>query len=213
MVTLRYDVSMLRVHRLALLLLTPGLLMTGLTACGGGDKVSSATSATPSASVSIASPSAAASAEASEPAASSAAGVYTNPAGFSITFPKDWTVRPNVAGLQVLGTPAKQAVPDFANNVGVLLESTGRKDLTVQEYLKASVQQAPKIIKNFTVIRQDAEAGTLEYTGTVGRPLHFLARVVIKDGKAFTGTFTATDASFAAGRADAEAVLKTLQAS
>lgn len=191
-----------------------GLLLLALVGCSGsGSDTSGAASTSPTpAATSTPSPASSPSAAASTLPSALAGGAYVDPDGFSITYPKDWKVRPDVAGLQVIGTPAKQAAPDFADNVGVLLENTQMKGLTAEQYVKASVQNAPKQVPDFTVITMDAKAGTLEYTGTVQRPLHFLARVVVKDGKAFTATFTATAATFAGDRPAAEKVLTSLKA-
>lgn len=180
-----------------------------LTACGGDSKESTATApASPSSAAPSAGPSAAPSAA---PTGSSASGEYVDRDGFAVTYPTGWTVRPDLAGLQVVGSPAEQRDPAFADNVGVVLEDTAQPGLTVAQDVQASLTNAPKQIPKFTLIDSDDKAGTLEYTGEVGRPLHFLARVVVQDGKAFTATYTATTATFDAGRADAEKVLASLQ--
>lgn len=192
------------------------LLATALLAgCGGEDEQAAPA---PSPSAPAASPSAAASPAASPSAPAGpaqeppvAGEEYVDRDGFAITFPEDWQLRQDVAGLQVAGTLPGQDGTAFADNVGVLLETTGRDGLTVEEYLDASVQNAPQQIKGFALVERDDVAGTLEFTGDIGQPLHFYVRVVVADGDAFTGTFTATEATFADGLPAAREVLDSLR--
>ena len=137
---------------------------------------------------------------------------YVDDDGFAVTFPAGWTVRQDIAGLQVAGTLPGQTDPDFADNVGVVLEDTGQAAATVAQYLDASVENAPQQIQGFRLVERDDATGTLEFTGDLGRKLHFLARVVVKDGKAYTATFTATEQTYARGLPTATSVLRTLRA-
>lgn len=197
-----------------------------LTACSGsGDDTAAplpsvaAPSPEPSAAASpaaAAEPSAEASAEPNG-AASAAPGEYVDPSGFAITYPDGWEVQKDVAGLTVVGfAPAsEQSDADFRNNIGVVSEDTKVPSLTIERYLQASVKNAPKFIQGFQVVDQDPSTGTLEYTGktaaTGERTLHFLARVVIEDGKAHVATYTSPDETFAQGRPSAEKVLSSLR--
>lgn len=186
------------------------LLAAVLVGCGGSDEAPTAQSSATAAPATSSAPSAAP----ASPVASPAAGAYVDADGFSIVFPENWKVQADIAGLQVLGAPPEQTDPEFSDNVGVLLEATGREGLTAAEYVEASVQNAPQLIPDFTLVERDDEAGILEYTGTVqDRELHFLARAVVNpDGKAFTATFTATAATFEDGRKAARTVLDSLTA-
>lgn len=141
-------------------------------------------------------------------------GAYVDRDGFSIVFPSTWEIRTDVGGLQVVGLPPEQLAPDFADNVGVLLEDSGNESLTAQEYADASVQGAPNLIAEFVLVETtvSGDTATLEYTGTLGQPLHFLAITKIKDGKAFTATFSATEGTYVAGLEAAQTILASLRA-
>ncbi len=198
-----------------------------LTACGGsGDdtaapvpSVASSVAAPSPEPSAAASPAAAAepSPEASAEPSGAAPGDYVDPSGFAITYPDGWEVQKDVAGLTVVGfAPAsEQSDADFRNNIGVVSEDTKVPSLTIERYLQASVKNAPKFIQGFQVVDQDPGTGTLEYTGktaaTGERTLHFLARVVIEDGKAHVATYTSPDETFSQGRPSAEQVLSSLR--
>lgn len=197
-------------------ILMPLVLVPLLGACGGGSSSTSAATGTSAPS----SPSAAApraSTPASTPASTLASslaatstagtapgGTYTDPSGFAITYPSSWQVRKDVAGLKVFGIVPGGQSADFADNLGVVTETTGKSDLTVKEYLDASVKSAPKLITGFKVVQRSTRTvsgekqGLLEYTGTTsGRSLHFLGVVVVKKGVAYTATLTATPSTYA----------------
>lgn len=141
-------------------------------------------------------------------------GAYLDRDGFSIVFPPTWEVRADVAGLQVAGFPPEQLAPDFADNVGVSFEDTGDPNITAEEYLDASAQNAPSQIDDFDLVETVVidDAATLEYTGSFNRrPLHFLALIRVKDGKAFTATFTATPETYDVGLSAAREILGSLR--
>ena len=140
-------------------------------------------------------------------------GAYVDRDGFSIVFPPTWEVRADVAGLQVAGFPPEQLAPDFADNVGVIFEDTGDPNITAEEYLDASARNAPSLMDDFDLVETVVidDAATLEYTGSFTRPLHFLALIRVKDGKAFTATFTATPETYEVGLSVAREILESLR--
>lgn len=151
----------------------------------------------------------------SEPAPAADGTEYVDDDGFAITFPDDWEIRPDALGAQVAAVFPDQQGPTFADNVTVVFEDTTQTDLTVQDYLDLSAQNAPQQLPSFVPLDQRVVDGVgyFEYTATVQEmPLHFLAGVVVDEGRAYVATFSATPESFEAREPVARSVLETLRA-
>ncbi|MDG0812547.1 PsbP-related protein [Cohnella rhizosphaerae] len=191
-----------------------------LAACGNGkdNNETAATdspSATATASVS-ASPSASVDASAS-PSPSVDAGSASEPAarpagelksgfelyedaddGYSIQYPKDWTVQTDIQGVSAAFlSPADGDSDPFKENVTLVVQELGGAATGSLDQYAAETQKAlEKMITNFKLVsseKSDADhAFFLEYTGTQGQfDLHWQQAAIIDDDKAYIVTYTA----------------------
>lgn len=188
-----------------------------LAACGGkNDDNAPAESASPSATATasasaIASPSASpiasttASASASSGAGTSAGEVksgferFTDEEnGYSIQYPKDWTVQTKVQGVSAAFlSPSEGSDDQFNENVTLVVQDlSGAQTGTMEQYANETQKALEKMITNFKLVSsehsEDDKAFYLEYTGKQGQfDLHWQQAAMIKGDKAFIVTYTA----------------------
>ena len=76
-----------------------------------------------------------------------------------------------MAGLQVVATVPGSGDATFRDNVGVLVEKTSRDDLTVKEYLDASVANAGKVARGILEPSVEYQLFTLNKGDVASEPL------------------------------------------
>jgi len=169
-----------------------------------GASPSASPSVSPSASA-VASPSPSAGASASSGAGASAGEVkagferFTDKEnGYSIQYPKDWTVQTKVQGVNAAFlSPSEGADDQFNENVTLVVQDlSGAQAGTMEQYANETQKALEKMITDFKLVSsehsEDDKAFFLEYTGKQGQfDLHWQQAAMIKGDKAFIVTYTA----------------------
>lgn len=196
--------------RLSVLVLALALAL-GLTACEGEP---GAVDAPPTGERTTAETSTASGAVTEGDVETTSAGVYTNDDdGYSIAFPPDWTLQEDAFGLSVAALSGDVS-NGYTNNVSVVLEDLRGQEVTLDEYLEITLENAPQLVTDFTVESQEPatlagqDAVRLTYTGRQGEAtLRFISTVMLDGGTAYTVTYTSEVGSTEATRAAAEAAI------
>lgn len=189
-----------------------------LAACGNsGDNNNTAATASPPATASAsasftASPSASAEASpgASTAAASEAAArpdgelksgfqLYENAEdGYSIQYPKDWTVQNDIQGVSAAFlSPADNDSDLFKENVTLVVQDLGAAATgSIDQYADETQKALEKMITNFKLVSseksEEDHSFFLEYTGQQGQyDLHWQQAAIIGNDKAYIVTYTA----------------------
>lgn len=105
----------------------------------------------------------------------------------------------------------------FAENLNVISEDTG--NLSLDEYVRRSEKMAPVIVSGYEVLEEgpsSVRSGTSwlwHYRGRVsGHGLEFLAMTTVKNGRAWTITYTAEPNSYDHYASDALAAMLSFEA-
>ena len=160
-----------------------GLTISGVACAGGGGATGTASSTTsPSDKASV------------EQLASYSDSKY----GFTIQYPKDWEKQVGALGSAVaMLSPPEGDSDKFRENVNVLVQKLPDK-MTLDQYTKLSLDQAPKLITGFDLLDQ----GPTQLAGRPARRIHYrgeqgafrleLEQVwTVLGGQAFILTYTA----------------------
>lgn len=141
---------------------------------------------------------------------------FTDPGGaYSISVNPSWEPGSVSSPKMWFTAPAKDG---FRDNTNVIIENLPSK-ISLDDYLKLSLRNAPTLIKGFSVKSQDEitlgggdKAIRVIYTGSVSNSpeMQFLAIVAVNDKRAATVTFTAPPSRFEQSLADVEPYLRTL---
>ncbi|MFD2333342.1 PsbP-related protein [Cohnella sp. GCM10020058] len=185
-----------------------------LAACGNsGDNNDTAAAGSPAvtatASASVpASPSAStatASEAASHPAGELKSGfqLYENAdEGYSIQYPKDWTVQNDIQGVSAAFlSPADGDSDLFKENVTLVVQDLGAAATgSIDQYADETQKALEKMITNFKLVSSEKSEENhsffLEYTGQQGQyDLHWQQAAIIGDDKAYIVTYTAEPGS------------------
>jgi hypothetical protein len=150
--------------------------------------------------------------------ATASGATFTDPQGtYVITVGPDWDEKPGVVVSEVENWIVAPPVGGFAPNVNVVTQAAPGMDLT--QYIDFSVGHLGgfELIDSSTIDGSHGnKLGLLEYSGVSPNgpqtPLHFLATVDVRDGRAIVATFTAPEPVFAQERVGVEPFLRTLQA-
>lgn len=135
---------------------------------------------------------------------------------FSISYPADWDIK-EMGNAVIFLSPAASSTDTFRENVNVFIEDLRRSPMTLENYMKLTETNGPKLMKGFRVLDKgptiigDQKAELTIYEGEVNNVLmKFRAYTLIKDNKAFTLTYTALPDTYNQYLADAENVAQTI---
>ncbi len=144
--------------------------------------------------------------------------VFTDPAGtYRLTVAKSW-----ISGTfdQPKSWFVDREQQAFNDNVTVTGE-VARDDITLDQYLDITVDNAPRVIEGFVLQSRDTitltsgeRAGRLTFSGSVGPSklaLRFLAIIVLRGRRAMSVTLTATGAHFDTRVFENEPYLRTIE--
>jgi eukaryotic-like serine/threonine-protein kinase len=144
---------------------------------------------------------------------------YTNTAqGFSIRYPQGWEKREGALGTAVLLLSPREGTSDeFQENVNVLVQKVPDK-MSLEEYSKLSIEQAPKLITGFRLLDQgsttlgESPAHRIHYRGEQGA-FHLEWEQVwsVLEGQAFIITYTAERDRYQMYRPTAEAMIASFR--
>jgi hypothetical protein len=142
---------------------------------------------------------------------------YTNPIlNFTINYPSDWQMQQGMNMIAFLSSLESQD-DKFRENVNLLFEDLSNNPMDLEQYMKFSEENAPKLIQNYHLIDKgsmqlgDQKADYLLYEGVAnGYSLRFKSYTFIKDSKAYTVTYTAEPGSFDKFSTVAEGVMKSI---
>lgn len=168
-------------------------------------------SASPSASLDAspsanASPSASANAGSASEAAASPAGALKSgfqlyedaDEGYSIQYPKDWTVQTDITGVSAAFlSPADNDSDAFKENVTLVVQELGGAATgSIDQYAAETQKALEKMITDFKLVSSEKSdedhAFFLEYTGKQGQfDLHWQQAAIIENDNAYIVTYTA----------------------
>lgn len=118
--------------------------------------------------------------------------------GYSIQYPKDWTVQTDITGVSAAFlSPADGDSDTFKENVTLVVQDlAGAATSSLDQYASETQKALEKMITNFKLVSSEKSdenhAFFLEYTGTQGQfDLHWQQAAIIEDDKAYIVTYTA----------------------
>lgn len=167
------------------------------------------------------SPPRAASPTGSQPSTGSTAGFETYRDAkydFTIGYPKDWDKQEGTLGSAVLLlSPLEGSSDEFRENVNVLVQTLPDK-MSLDQYTKLSLDQAPKLITGFDLL----DEGSTNLAGSPAHQVHYRGEQgsfrlewkqvwTVRDGKAFVLTYTAERKRYGADLAVAETMFGTFR--
>jgi serine/threonine-protein kinase len=158
---------------------------------------------------------------ASQPSSASTAGfeTYTDAKyDFTIGYPKEWDKQEGAAGSAVAFlSPQESASDDFRENVNVLVQMLPDK-VTLDQYTKLSLDQAPKLITGFDLL----DEGSTTLAGSPAHHVHYRGEQgafrlewkqvwTVQNGRAFVLTYTAERERYGADLTIAGAMFATFR--
>jgi len=135
---------------------------------------------------------------------------------FSISYPTTWDVK-EMNNAVIFLSPAESSTDTFRENVNVYIEDLSKSPMTLEQYMKLTEVNGPKLMKGFKVLDKgptvigDQKAELTIYEGEVnGNFLKFRAYTMIKNKKAYTLTYTALPDTYNKYLADAENISQSI---
>jgi len=138
--------------------------------------------------------------------------------GFTLQYPKDWEKQAGAMGSAVLILSPREGDSDtFRENVNVLVQTLPDK-MTLDQYTKLSLDQAPKLISRFDLLDQ----GPTQLAGRPARRVHYRGEQgvfrleweqvwSVLEGQAFVLTYTAERARYGTYLRTAEAMFASFR--
>ncbi|SFB43930.1 protein of unknown function [Cohnella sp. OV330] len=118
--------------------------------------------------------------------------------GYSIQYPKDWTVQTDIQGVSAAFlSPADSDADPFKENVTLVVQELGSAATgSIDQYADETQKALEKMITDFKLVSSEKSdedhAFFLEYTGTQGQyDLHWQQAAIIEGDKAYIVTYTA----------------------
>lgn len=139
---------------------------------------------------------------------------YTDPSGYSLSYPASWSRSDGTANFAVHIEPS--GVSPFRRNINVLVERVSSGE-TLEAYARRSIDMivttyGPTIRSNDASRVGDRPARAIVWSAPMsGQPLTFMTVIAISGSQAFVLTYTADSARFDAGLAEVSGVLDTMR--
>jgi hypothetical protein len=200
-----------------------------LTRGGGSDDLAATASTVPTVSSTVSAVTTGATATTgattSRPAATTAAApttaaplagtTFTDPTNvYRVRVPPTWSDATTIGGLQTWATGTSSSV--FRDSVNVLIEKLPG-DISMDDYLAASVRNAPKSLSSFVEVSRSVSTvngkvlGQLDFKSSQQIPLRHRAVVLIKGRNAIVVTYTAEPARFDAEVSKVQPYLQSVE--
>ncbi len=133
---------------------------------------------------------------------------YSDPRGFKVSFPEDWSIAPHMYGTNALAAPSTTDKNAFLKNANILTDHLGQSSL--EEYYNASMKKVEESVANYkledsgstTIGGREAKWAIYQATieGVSGKVLQYMIRngkqVVLITGVDGLDQFNADRATF-----------------